>query len=166
VPALAAERPPTVSVPAEKKAASASRSKFATGGTREAGATRTIASLIGSVGLQVYDAGQWLKAKHGAKSRRTWRKLHLAVDAASCMIVAQTLIDQDVDDPSQVVSLPDQIEGETAKVMADGAYDGAPTYETSRHMVTISKWSFRHARRRRPAAQRVRPRSAISKWRW
>ena len=52
MPALAAERPPTVSVPAEKKAASASRSKFATAGTREAGATRTIASLIGSVGLQ------------------------------------------------------------------------------------------------------------------
>jgi hypothetical protein len=39
-------------------------------------------------------------------------------------------IDQDVDDPTQVVSLPDQIEGEIAKVMADGAYDGAPTYET------------------------------------
>jgi len=61
----------------------------ATDGTREAGATRTIASLIGSIGLQVYGAGQWLEAKHGAKSRRTWRKLHLAVDAASCMIVAQ-----------------------------------------------------------------------------
>jgi len=31
--------------------------------------------LIGSAGLQVYGAGQWLEAKHGAKSRRTWRKL-------------------------------------------------------------------------------------------
>jgi hypothetical protein len=82
------------------------------------------------------------------------------------MIVAQTLIDQDVDDPSKVVSLLDQIEGEIAKVMADGVYDGAPTYETSRHMVTISKWSSRRARLRRPAAQRVRPRSAISMWRW
>ncbi len=47
--------------------------------------------LIDSTGLQVYGAGQWLEAKHGAKSRRTWRKLHLAVDAASGMIVAQTL---------------------------------------------------------------------------
>src|SRR3954469_6092249 len=42
--------------------------------------------LIDSTGLQVYGAGQWLEAKHGAKSRRTWRKLHLAVDAASGMI--------------------------------------------------------------------------------
>jgi hypothetical protein len=43
--------------------------------------------LIGSTGLHVYGAGQWLEAKHGAKSRRTRRKLHLAVDAASCVIV-------------------------------------------------------------------------------
>jgi hypothetical protein len=39
--------------------------------------------LIDSTGLQVYGAGQWLEAKHGAKSRRKWRKLHLAVDAAA-----------------------------------------------------------------------------------
>jgi hypothetical protein len=37
--------------------------------------------LIDSTGLQVYGAGQWLEAKRGAKSRRKWRKLHLAVDA-------------------------------------------------------------------------------------
>jgi hypothetical protein len=52
-------------------------------------------------------ASQWLQAKHGAKSRRTWRKLHLAVDAASGVIVAQTLTD--ADGPSQVGPLLDQI---------------------------------------------------------
>src|SRR6201987_6383750 len=57
--------------------------------------------LIDSTGLQVYGAGQWLEAKHGAKSRRQWRKLHLAVDAGTGMIVAQTLTDQDTDGPSQ-----------------------------------------------------------------
>jgi hypothetical protein len=31
--------------------------------------------LIDSTGLQVYGASQWLEAKHGAKSRWTWRKL-------------------------------------------------------------------------------------------
>ncbi len=86
--------------------------------------------LIDSTGLQVYGAGQWLEAKHGAKSRRQWRKLHLAVDAASGMIVAQTLTDQDTDDPSQVGPLLDQIDGPIAQVMADGAYDGDPTYQT------------------------------------
>jgi hypothetical protein len=86
--------------------------------------------LIDSTGLQVYGAGQWLEAKHGAKSRRKWRKLHLAVDAASGMIVAQTLTDQDVDDPSQVGSLLDQIDDPIVQVTADGAYDGEPTYQT------------------------------------
>jgi hypothetical protein len=86
--------------------------------------------LIDSTGLQIYGAGQWLEAKHGAKSRRKWRKLHLAVDADSGMIVAQTLTDQDADDPSQVAPLLDQIGGPIARVMADGAYDGAPTYRT------------------------------------
>jgi len=86
--------------------------------------------LIDSTGLQVYGAGQWLEAKHGMKSRRMWRKLHLAVDAVSGMIVAQTLTDQDVDDPSQVAPLLDQIDDPIARVTADGAYDGVPTYQT------------------------------------
>jgi len=86
--------------------------------------------LIDSTGLQVYGAGQWLEAKHGVKSRRTWRKLHLAVDAASGVIVAQTLTDQDTDDPSQVRLLLDQIDDPIGRVTADGAYDGAPTYQT------------------------------------
>ncbi len=86
--------------------------------------------LIDSTGLQVYGAGQWLENKHGARSRRTWRKLHLAVDAASGTIVAQTLTDQDADDPSQVAPLLDQVEAPIVRVTADGAYDGAPTYQT------------------------------------
>jgi hypothetical protein len=86
--------------------------------------------LIDSTGLQVYGAGQWLEAKHGAKSHRKWRKLHLAVDAANGMIVAQTLTDQDVDDPSQVGPLLDQINDPIGQVTADGAYDGSPTYQT------------------------------------
>ncbi len=86
--------------------------------------------LIDSTGLQVYGAGQWLEAKHGAKSRRTWRKLHVAVDAANGMTVAQTLTDQDADDPSQVGPLLDQVDDPIVQVTADGAYDGAPTYQT------------------------------------
>jgi Transposase DDE domain len=86
--------------------------------------------LIDSSGLQVYGAGQWLEAKHGAKSRRKWRKLHLAVDADNGMIVAQILTDHDADDPSQVALLLDQIDGLVDRITADGAYDGAPTYET------------------------------------
>jgi len=86
--------------------------------------------LIDSTGLKVYGAGQWLEAKLGAKSRRKWRKLHLAIDAENGMIVAHVLTDQDIDDPSQVAPLLDQIDIPIARVTADGAYDGAPTYAT------------------------------------
>lgn len=37
-------------------------------------------ALVDSTGLQIYGAGQWLEAKHGTKSRRGWRKLHLALE--------------------------------------------------------------------------------------
>jgi hypothetical protein len=77
-----------------------------------------------------YGAGQRLEAKHGARSCRTWRKLHLAVDATNGMIVAQTLRDQNADDRSQVGPPLDQIDDPILQVTADGAYDGAPTYQT------------------------------------
>lgn len=37
--------------------------------------------LIDSTGLKGYGAGEWLKEKCSARTRRSWRKLHLAVDA-------------------------------------------------------------------------------------
>src|SRR5947208_16725773 len=55
--------------------------------------------------------------------------LHLAVDATSGMIMAQTLTDEDTDDPSQVGPLLDQIDEPIVQVTADGAYDGAPIYQ-------------------------------------
>ena len=118
--------------------------------------------LIDSTGLQVYGAGQWLEAQHGAKSRRTWRKLHLAVDAASGTIVAQTLTDQDEDDPSQVGPLLDQIDDPIGRITADGAYDGAPTYQTiAAHGAGIQVVIHR-ARRLCLAANRVRRHSVIA----
>lgn len=85
--------------------------------------------LIDSTGLQVYGAGQWLEEKHGARSPRGWRKLHLALDADSGEIVAHTLTDQDTGDVSQVAPLLDQIDGPIGQFTADGAYDGKPTYD-------------------------------------
>jgi len=46
------------------------------------------------------------------------------------VIVAQTLTDQDTDDPSQVGPLLDQIDDPIGRVTADGAYDGVPTFQT------------------------------------
>jgi hypothetical protein len=93
-------------------------------------AGRALHVLIDSTGLKVYGAGEWLQEKHGGRARRSWRKLHLAVDASSGMIVAQTLTEKEICDPSQVGPLLDQVQGGIEQVTADVAYDGAPTYQT------------------------------------
>ena len=84
--------------------------------------------LIDSTGLQIYGVGQWLEEKHGVKSRRNWRKLHLALDADSGDIIAQVMTDQDAGDASQVEALLDQFDTPIGQFTADGAYDGNPTY--------------------------------------
>lgn len=90
--------------------------------------------LIDSTGLQIYGAGKWLEEKHGARSRRDWRKLHLALDAASGDIIAHVMTDQDAGDASQVKTLLNQIDVPIRQFTADGAYDGQPTYDTvTRH---------------------------------
>ncbi len=79
--------------------------------------------LVDSTGLQVYGAGQWLEEKHGARSRRGWRKLHVALDADSSEIIAHTMTDQDAGDASQVEPLLNQIDGRIGQFTADGAND-------------------------------------------
>jgi hypothetical protein len=84
---------------------------------------------VDRTGLQIYGAGQWLEAKHGTKSRRGWRKLHLVLDADSGEILAHSLTDQDTGDASQVEPLLDQIDGDVGQFTADGADDRGPTYD-------------------------------------
>jgi hypothetical protein len=66
---------------------------------------------------------------HGIRSRRRWRKLHLAVDADTQEIAAVELTTDDVGDVSALPDLLDQIEHPIGSVTADGAYDGDPVYD-------------------------------------
>jgi len=77
--------------------------------------------LIDSTGLEVYVAGRWLAEKHGAKSRRRWRKLHLALDADTGEIVAENMTDQNAGDASQVEPLLSGIDRPISQFTADGA---------------------------------------------
>src|ERR1700694_4130531 len=60
--------------------------------------------LIDSTGLKMYGEGEWLEEKHGKRSRRHWRKLHLAIDANSHEIVSVELTTDDVGD---ITTVPD-----------------------------------------------------------
>jgi hypothetical protein len=56
--------------------------------------------VIDSRGLKVYGEGEWKVRQHGVGKRRTWRKIHLAVDEKTGPILAQQLTDKDTDDAS------------------------------------------------------------------
>jgi hypothetical protein len=84
--------------------------------------------LVDSTGLKLCGAGEWLLEKHGTKTRRSWRKLHIGMDADTGKIVAAALTTNDVDDASQVGPLLDQIEGPLASFTGDGAYDQDGVY--------------------------------------
>ncbi|MGI4793471.1 MAG: IS5 family transposase [Janthinobacterium lividum] len=84
--------------------------------------------LVDSTGLKLHGSGEWLLEKHGTKTRRSWRKLHIAVDADTGQIAAATVTTSDVDDASQVGVLLDQVDGPVASFTADGAYDQDGVY--------------------------------------
>src|SRR5215211_3287574 len=84
--------------------------------------------LVDSTGLKLCGSGEWLVEKHGTKTRRSWRKLHLGRDADTGQIVAATLTTHDVDDGSQVGPLLDQVAGPVASLTGDGAYDQDSVY--------------------------------------
>jgi len=79
--------------------------------------------LVDSTGLKLCRAGEWLLEKHGTKTRRSWRKLHLGVDADTGQIHASLLTNHDSDDGAQVGPLLDQVKGPLASFIGDGAYD-------------------------------------------
>jgi hypothetical protein len=68
------------------------------------------------------------ESENHSRARRSWRKLHLAVDAETGEIVASVLTGREAADPDQVPVLLERVQGEIASVMADGAYDGEPVY--------------------------------------
>ena len=84
--------------------------------------------LVDSTGLKLCGKGEWLLEKHGTATRRSWRMLHLGVDAGTGRIVASTLTAKDVDDASQVDPLLDQVPEPLASFTADGAYDQDRVY--------------------------------------
>ena len=100
--------------------------------TRRDGTDEPLHVIVDSTGMKIYEAGQWLEEKHGAKSARKWLKLHLAIDADSNQVIAETLSDQNTSDLSQVPDLLDMIDRPIACFMADGAYDSDQTYQALR----------------------------------
>lgn len=86
--------------------------------------------VVDSTGLKVFGEGEWKMRKHGKSKRRTWRKLHLAVNPATHEIEAETLTENSCDDASQVDDLLNQATNRIDRFYGDGAYDNRKTYRT------------------------------------
>lgn len=85
--------------------------------------------VIDASGFKVYGEGEWKVRQHGWSKRRTWRKLHLAVDEATGEIVAAVASEAGVVDDEVLPDLVAQVQGEIRQVSADGAYDKRQCYD-------------------------------------
>ncbi len=66
--------------------------------------------------------------KHGSRTRRGWRKLHLGTDADTGRIVVSALTEKDADEGSRVGPLLARVDGPVASFTADGAFDRDDDY--------------------------------------
>lgn len=93
--------------------------------------------IMDSTGLKVYGDGEWMTKKHGPSKRRTWRKLHIGIDANSGEIVYAELTtnNEDSGDSKEAVKAMRDMISSGVKIKSfkgDGAYDTHAIYNTGR----------------------------------
>jgi hypothetical protein len=73
--------------------------------------------------LKVYGEGEWKVRTHGEDKRRTWRKLHIAMDAATHHLRAASVTDKELLDRNAIAELLAHTTAEVERVCGDGVYD-------------------------------------------
>ena len=93
---------------------------------------RPIHLVIDGTGMKIFGEGEWKMRLHGKEKRRSWRKLHIAVDESTHNIVMSVITDANVHD-SEVIDLlmpsPNQ-NISVSQVTGDGAFDLHRCYES------------------------------------
>ncbi|MEX3592002.1 MAG: IS5 family transposase [Burkholderia sp.] len=86
--------------------------------------------VVDSTGLKVYGEGEWKVRQHGYSKRRTWRKVHLALNTNMGQVHAALMTNQNVADGDALAKLLDQIprEEQIDVIGGDGAYDTKPCH--------------------------------------
>lgn len=91
----------------------------------------TVSMNLDSSGLKVHGEGEWKVRIHGKSRRRTWTKLHVAVDDDG-EIRAVVTTHCDVHDGEPIDDILIQEHAIIGTFRGDGAYDGAPVYMSLR----------------------------------
>jgi len=85
--------------------------------------SKSVHVVVDSTGLKVFGEGEWKVRQHGYTKRRTWRKLHLAIDESDSQILSVVLSENSFKDSEVFGDLIDEIEEDIASMTGDGAYD-------------------------------------------
>ena len=128
--------------------------------------------VIDSTGLKLYGEGEWQVRVHGWAKRRTWRKLHLSVDASTHRVAAALVTEKEVIDSRVLPRLLGQIGSAVGRVYADGAYDARSCYKAihetgARAVIPPRKgstvWADEYLKDRNAILRRVRE-HGVEKW--
>jgi hypothetical protein len=91
--------------------------------------SRAFGIIVDSTGLKVYGPGEWHVKMHKSSKRRTWRKLHIAIDPVTQQIISSQLTSSRIGDSSAVPVLLKKLKDPIENLWADGAYDHGPIYK-------------------------------------
>jgi hypothetical protein len=83
---------------------------------------------VDSTGIKIYGAQEWQEEKYALKARKSWRKLHIAVDENG-YIASSELTTHNISDCATIGTLLEEIDSPIDTVLADGAYDHPSTYK-------------------------------------
>lgn len=87
--------------------------------------------VIDSTGIKIYGEGEWKMRQYGKEKRRTWRKLHIAVNEATHDIVMAIITEASIHDPEVLDPLLKSNAVDVSQVTADGAYDTHNCYKAA-----------------------------------
>ena len=90
--------------------------------------SRPVNIVIDATGLKVYGEGEWKMRTHGKSKRRTWRKMHVAIDRESQEITSISLTESNVHDSMETKNLLKELSN-IATITGDKGYDNKNAYD-------------------------------------
>lgn len=84
--------------------------------------------IFDSTGLKIYGQGEWAVRQHGISKRRTWIKVHFALNAKTRQVEMAAVSSSKTNDSEVLPVLLDKIE-DVGEVIGDGGYDATGCYE-------------------------------------
>ena len=115
--------------------------------------------IVDSTGLSIHGEARWSRYKYGAKRRRGWRKLHVAVDGTGNLL-ATSLSRETIQVASQLPDLFETYTGPLASLTGDRGYDQASVYRealgrnTNASVIIHPRINGTHSRRKLELKQR------------